>query len=252
LRLSRKDGPWYTSFRFPSLARRRDDVMVKKVIVIPAYNEETTIGPVVREAVGVADAVVVVDDGSRDHTGTLAGEAGATVVRHAVNRGLGGALGTGIAAALRLGADAVVTMDADGQHRAADAARVFDRLEQGDVDFVIGSRMRRGEGAGRMPLHRKLFNGVGNCLTYALFGVWVTDSQSGLRGLSRRAAERLDLRTNGMEVSSEFIKEMKDRRWRWAEIAIPAIYTEYSLSKGQSLLVGVKTAAKLILRRFIG
>jgi glycosyltransferase involved in cell wall biosynthesis len=227
--------------------------MGKQIIVIPAYNEEATVAQVVREAVRVADAVVVVDDGSRDRTSALAGEAGAIVVRHAVNRGLGGALGTGIAAAVKLGADAVVTMDADGQHRAADAERVFARLEQGDVEFVIGSRMLPGvEGAGKMPIHRVLFNAVGNALTYLLFGVWVTDSQSGLRGLSRAAAETIDLRTNGMEVSSEFIKELRERRWRMAEIAIPAIYTEYSLSKGQSFLVGVKTAAKLILRRFIG
>ena len=225
--------------------------MGKQIIVIPAYNEEATVAQVVREAIQVADRVVVVDDGSRDRTSALASEAGATVVRHAVNRGLGGALGTGIAAAVKLGADAVVTMDADGQHRAQDAARVFERLAKGDVDFVIGSRMRGGEG-GKMPVHRVLFNGVGNVLTYLLFGVWVTDSQSGLRGLSRRAAETIDLRTNGMEVSSEFIKELREKRWALAEIAIPAIYTEYSLSKGQSLLVGIKTAAKLILRRFIG
>jgi glycosyltransferase involved in cell wall biosynthesis len=228
--------------------------MGKQIIVIPAYNEEATVAQVVREAVRVADAVVVVDDGSRDRTSVLAGEAGAIVVRHAVNRGLGGALGTGIAAAIKLGADAVVTMDADGQHRAADAARVFERIGKGDVDFVIGSRMIPGDGAGagKMPIHRVLFNAVGNALTYLLFGVWVTDSQSGLRGLSRRAAETVDLRTNGMEVSSEFIKEARERRWQLAEISIPAIYTEYSLSKGQSFLVGVKTAAKLILRRFIG
>ena len=228
--------------------------MGKQIIVIPAYNEEATVAQVVREAVRVADAVVVVDDGSRDRTSALAGEAGAIVVRHAVNRGLGGALGTGIAAAVKLGADAVVTMDADGQHRAADAARVFERIGKGDVDFVIGSRMIPGDGAGagKMPIHRVLFNAVGNALTYLLFGVWVTDSQSGLRGLSRRAAETVDLRTNGMEVSSEFIKEARERRWQLAEISIPAIYTEYSLSKGQSFLVGVKTAAKLILRRFIG
>jgi glycosyltransferase involved in cell wall biosynthesis len=228
--------------------------MGKQIIVIPAYNEEATVAQVVRDAVRVADTVVVVDDGSRDRTSALAGEAGAIVVRHAVNRGLGGALGTGIAAAVKLGADAVVTMDADGQHRAADAARVFERIGKGDVDFVIGSRMLpgAGEGSGKMPIHRLLFNAVGNALTYLLFGVWVTDSQSGLRGLSRRAAESIDLRTNGMEVSSEFIKELREKRWQLAEIAIPAIYTEYSLSKGQSFLVGIKTAAKLILRRFIG
>jgi glycosyltransferase involved in cell wall biosynthesis len=228
--------------------------MGKQVIVIPAYNEEATVAQVVRDAVRVADAVVVVDDGSRDRTSALAREAGAIVVRHAVNRGLGGALGTGIAAAVKLDAEAVVTMDADGQHRAADAARVFERLAQGGADFVIGSRMLPGAGdaAGKMPVHRVLFNAVGNALTYVLFGVWVTDSQSGLRGLSRRAAETIDLRTNGMEVSSEFIKELREKKWQLAEISIPAIYTEYSLSKGQSFLVGVKTAAKLILRRFIG
>jgi glycosyltransferase involved in cell wall biosynthesis len=224
----------------------------KQIIVIPAYNEEATVGQVVAEAVRVADAVVVVDDGSRDRTATLARQAGAIVVRHAVNRGLGGALGTGLAAAVKLGADALVTMDADGQHRAVDAGRIFERMAKGDVDFVIGSRMRAGADGGKMPLHRVLFNAVGNALTYLLFGVWVTDSQSGLRGLSRRAAETIDLRTNGMEVSSEFIKEVREKRWQMAEIPIPAIYTAYSLSKGQSFLVGMKTAAKLILRRFIG
>jgi glycosyltransferase involved in cell wall biosynthesis len=226
--------------------------MQKKVIVIPAYNEEATVRDVVVEATRVADVVLVVDDGSRDRTGQIAADAGAIVVRHAVNRGLGGALGTGIAGAIKLDATAVVTMDADGQHRAADAARIFERLDQGDVDFVIGSRLIQRVEGGRMPLLRVLFNRFGNLFTYFLFGVWVTDSQSGLRGLSRRAAQTVELRTSGMEVSSEFIKELKDRRWRFAEIPIAAIYTEHSLSKGQSFGVGVKTAAKLILRRFIG
>lgn len=226
--------------------------MGKRIVVIPAYNEETSVAAVVEAAARVADLVVVVDDGSSDRTAALARDAGAVVARHAVNRGLGGALGTGIAAALRLGAGSVVTMDADGQHRAADAARVFERLAQGDVDFVIGSRRLRGADSGHMPLPRVLFNAAGNALTYLLFGVWVSDSQSGLRGLSAAAARALDLRTNGMEVSSEFIKELKEKRWRLAEIPIPAIYTSYSLSKGQGLVVGVKTAAKLILRRLIG
>ena len=225
--------------------------MHKRIIVIPAYNEESAIAQVVREAVRASDRVVVVDDGSRDRTGQLAREAGAIVLPHAINRGLGAALGTGIAAAVLLGAEAVVTMDADGQHRAQDATRVFDRLGQGDVDFVIGSRMLA-TAEGQMPLHRRIANAIGNALTFLLFGVWVSDSQSGLRGLSRRAAENIDLKTNGMEVSSEFVKELKDKRWRHAEIAIPAIYTEYSLSKGQSFVVGLKTAAKLIMRRLLG
>jgi glycosyltransferase involved in cell wall biosynthesis len=225
--------------------------MAKRIIVIPAYNEELTIASVVRDAVKIAERVLVVDDGSRDRTASLSKQAGALVIRHAVNRGVGAALGTGIEAAVRLEADMVVTMDADGQHRAEDAAKVFDRLGQGDVDFVIGSRMLKGEG-GHMPLHRVLFNSIGNVLTYLLFGVWVTDSQSGLRGLSRQAAGTIELRTNGMESLSEFIKEMKDRHWRLAEVPIKAIYTDYSMSKGQNFFVGVKVAMRLIWRRFFG
>lgn len=221
--------------------------MEKRIIVIPAYDEEKKIGDVIREALPVADRVLVVDDGSSDRTAEVAKAAGAVVVRHVVNRGLGGALGTGIKGALRLGADAIVTMDADGQHRAADAKRAFERLAEGDVDFVIGSRML--EGVGNMPLGRRVAQFAGNALTYLLFRRWVTDSQSGLRAMSRLAAERIELRSSRMEVSSEFVKEIVDKKLRLAEIPIEAIYTDYSLSKGQSFAVGLQTAMKLILRR---
>ena len=226
--------------------------MPQRIIVIPAYNEERTIADVVRGAVKFADRVIVVDDGSRDESAKLAKDAGAVVVRHAVNRGVGAALGTGIEAAIRLGADSVVTMDADGQHFAEDAGKVFERLAQGDVEFVIGSRLKKGDQPGNMPVHRVIFNTIGNILTFFLFGVWVTDSQSGLRGLSRKAAHTIELRTNGMESLSEFLKEMKDKHWRMDEVPIKAIYTDYSMSKGQNFFVGVKVAIKLIFRRFIG
>lgn len=225
--------------------------MSQRIIVIPAYNEERTIAEVVGGARKFADRVIVVDDGSRDRTGLLAKQAGALVVRHAVNRGVGAAIGTGIEAAVRLDADAVVTMDADGQHRAEDAGRVFERLAKGDVEFVMGSRMKRGDDPGHMPIHRVMLNTVGNFLTFLLFGVWVTDSQCGLRGLSAHAARTIELRTNGMESISEFIKEMKDKHWRHDEVAIKAIYTDYSMSKGQNFFLGIKVALKLIFRRFI-
>jgi glycosyltransferase involved in cell wall biosynthesis len=225
--------------------------MPRRIIVIPAYNEERTIAEVVRGATKFAERVIVVDDGSHDQTSLLAKQAGALVVRHAVNRGVGAAIGTGIEAAVRLGADAVVTMDADGQHRAEDAGRVFDRLARGDVEFVMGSRMKKGDDPGHMPLHRVWLNTIGNVLTFVLFGVWVTDSQCGLRGLSRQAARTIELRTNGMESISEFIKEMKDKHWRHDEVPIKAIYTHYSMSKGQNFFLGIKVALKLIFRRFI-
>lgn len=221
---------------------------VMRVAVIPAYNEEKTVAEAVTGALGIADRVLVVDDGSDDRTAERAEAAGATVVRHALNRGLGGALGTGIEGALRLGADAILTMDADGQHRPEDAKRVLDRLREGDADFVIGSRMLSPEG---MPFHRRLANRIGNLLTWALFGLAVSDSQSGLRAMTREAAMKIELKTDRMEVSSEFVKEIKEKKLRLAEVPIKAVYTDYSLSKGQSFLTGLRTAAKLILRRLV-
>lgn len=223
--------------------------MQKRIIVIPAYREERAIADVVRSALAAADRVLVVDDGSDDRTSEVATSAGALVVRHAINRGLGGALGTGIEGALRLGADMIVTMDADGQHRAEDAQRIFERLAEGNVDFVIGSRML--EQKGNMPLARRLAQRFGNALTFFLYRKWVSDSQSGLRGMTRQAAERIEIRSSRMEVSSEFVKEIVDKKLRLAEVPIEAVYTEYSLSKGQSFAVGIETALKLIWRRLL-
>jgi glycosyltransferase involved in cell wall biosynthesis len=225
----------------------------KRVIVIPAFNEATAIEPVIRGAAEVADHVIVVDDGSSDRTAEVAERAGALVVRHAVNRGVGGATGTGLQAALAVGAAAIVTMDADGQHRVEDAERVFARLATGDVDFVNGSRLLgRKEGAGRMPARRVLYNNIANVLTWSLFGVWVTDSQCGLRGLSARAAAAIDLQTSGFEVCSEMIQKVRRNGWRFAEVPVAPVYTTYSLSKGQSFTMGVRTAMRLIMRRLIG
>ncbi len=223
--------------------------MEKRVIVIPAYNEERTIAEAVRGALQVADLVLVVDDGSSDRTSEIAASSGAVVARHAVNRGLGGALGTGLAGALRLGADLIATMDADGQHRPEDAKRALDRLSAGDADFVIGSRML--ERKGNMPVRRRLAQLLGNALTFLLFRRWVSDSQSGLRAMTRAAAERIEIRSSRMEVSSEFVKEVVDKRLRLAEVPIEAVYTAYSLSKGQSFLVGLQTAFKLVLHKLL-
>jgi glycosyltransferase involved in cell wall biosynthesis len=155
-------------------------------------------------------------------------------------------LGTGISAALRLGAEVIVTFDADGQHDPNDIARLLQPIAAGEAEVVIGSRMWDPRG---MPYRRRLANWLANVVTYLLFGGWTTDSQSGLRVFSRRAATRMQLRTTGMEVSSEIIAETVRHRLKWEEIPVQAIYTDYSLSKGQSFTVGLQTLMKLILTK---
>ena len=100
-----------------------------------------------------------------------------------------------------------------------------------------------------MSLRRRIYQRIGNLLTYILFGLYVSDSQSGFRGFSATAADQLQIRTDRMEVSSEIISEIQRHQFNWTEVPITAVYTEYSLSKGQSFVVGVKTALKLILHR---
>src|SRR5205823_12698050 len=100
----------------PESARKRLTGKQTLIAVIPAYNEAGHVGQVVEATLPFVDRVVVVDDGSRDDTAAEASAAGACVYRHVINRGLGGAIATGLKAALKLGADIIVLLDADGQH----------------------------------------------------------------------------------------------------------------------------------------
>jgi uncharacterized protein with GYD domain len=100
-----------------------------------------------------------------------------------------------------------------------------------------------------MPYPRRVANWIANLVTYLLFRVWTTDSQSGLRAFSRQAAARMQLLTSGMEVSSEIIAETVKNGLQWQEVPVKAIYTDYSLSKGQSFTVGIRTLMRLILAK---
>ncbi|MBU0981389.1 glycosyltransferase family 2 protein [Patescibacteria group bacterium] len=216
-------------------------------IVIPAYNEEKTLAKVLRDLREAGyENTLVVDDGSIDETLKIAEEHAAATVSHKLNRGLGGALGTGIEGAVRLGAEYIVTFDGDGQHSTDDLQKVLAPLRRRETDVVIGSRLLNPDG---MPWYRRAQNWVANMLTFVLFGVWTTDSQSGLRAFNRKAAQAITIRTNRMEVSSEIIREIGYHGLRFKEVPIQAIYTDYSLSKGQNIFVGLKTLAKLIMHR---
>jgi len=218
---------------------------MKVLALIPAYNEEQTLGEVLKHTAPHVDAIIVVNDGSSDRTALIAQTHGVHVVSHVINRGLGAAIGTGFAAAKKLNADMVVTLDADGQHDAAEIPKFVEAIE-GGADVVIGSRMLTRTG---MPWYRQVANLLGNLVTFFLFGAWVTDSQSGFRAFNAHALSKIEIKTNRMEVSSELIAESRRNQLHLVEVSIKAIYTDYSLSKGQSFFVGIKTLLKLVLKR---
>lgn len=215
------------------------------IAVIPAYNEEKTIAEVLANTRSFVDEIIVVNDGSNDRTAEIARAHSVRVVSHVINRGLGASIGTGFEMAKMLKADVVVTLDADGQHDPSEISILIKAIKTG-ADVVIGSRMISKSG---MPWYRRVANTLGNLVTFFLFGAYVTDSQSGFRAFTVYAIKQIEIQTNRMEISSELIAEAKRHKLTLVEVPIKAIYTDYSLSKGQSFAVGLKTLIKLVLRR---
>lgn len=226
---------------------------MKLAILIPAYNEETTLAQVIKTLPGKIPGiskidVIVVNDGSADSTKQIAQRMGATVISHWFNRGLGGALGTGFEYIKNHNYDLLITFDADGQHNPQDIAPVIKPIVDGLFDVSIGSRFIGQRGF--MPWYRKIGIFGLNVITYLLFFTWTTDSQSGLRAFSRNAINKIQIKTNKMEVSSEFFYEIQAKNLKMTEIPIQSIYTPYSISKGQKNINGFSVVAKLIYRRF--
>lgn len=215
---------------------------MKTIAVIPAYNEATVIGDVVQQVLGQVDTVIVVDDCSKDETAVVARRSGAQVLRHAVQRGAGRATATGLLAALRLGADLIVTLDADGQHLADEIQTVLAPLRVHDADLVVGCRVQDRKS---MPVSRRLGNRFANFWTWALLGASVSDSQSGFRAYSRTAAQRLPLHSRGYEFCSQTLGAAVKLGLKIAEVPITVVYTEYSMAKGQSFWTAVQTLIRI-------
>lgn len=223
-------------------------------LVIPAYNEGAVISEVVKELqkslkeTSFDSEIVVVDDGSKDDTANLANEAGARVIRHILNTGSGGATSTGLSYAQQNGFDIAATLDGDGQHDPEDVIKGIGLSLKGEGDLLIGSRLLDSKG---MSKTKRLGNKGLSFITYLLFGINITDSQSGLRIFSRKALDQLRWKTSGYEFCSEMLWRAKQQNLVIKEYPIRAIYTDYSKAKGQNNWNGVNIIKSLIQRRIM-
>ncbi len=194
---------------------------MKVVAVIPARDAASTVGEVVRRLANRIPTaeVIVVDDGSTDSTGERAREAGAIVVRHEVNQGKGAALQSGFDEALRRGAEAVLALDADGQHDPAAASSLLRALE--GADLVIGSR--EGDRAG-MPWIRRATNDVTTWWVSRLAGQRIWDSQSGYRAFRANVLREVRPASRRFEYESEFLIAAARQGFRIGAVPIPTLY----------------------------
>lgn len=218
-------------------------------IVLPAFNESSILPSVIEEIKQTGfQNIIVVDDGSTDTTFEVAKNInGITTLRHRLNRGKGAATKTAIEAAKLLGADIIVTMDSDGQHNPHDIFRLIEPLQKKQCDVVLGTRLVNPDG---MPWHKILANWVGNTLTWCLYGLWVTDSQSGFRAYSRKAMDLINTQSDRYDYESEVIREIRFYHLPFLEVPIEVRYTDYSMGKveRQSFINGLKTLWRMLWR----
>ncbi|MFN7160821.1 MAG: glycosyltransferase family 2 protein [Candidatus Gracilibacteria bacterium] len=215
-------------------------------IIIPMFNEARNIIPVVENCRRAGFAhLLIVDDGSYDNTRALAEKCGVEIISHIINRGQGAAVQTGILAALERGAEIIVTMDGDQQFNPSNIPGIINPLLKKEADIVIGSRFKQ---KNNIPFTRRFFNYIANIITFFLSGIWLSDSQSGFKGFSKKAAEQIDIHTSGYEFCTEIVREIASLKLKHIEVPVDVYYTEESLRKGQNFAQGIKTAAKLLVR----
>lgn len=172
------------------------------VVVIPALNAAATVARVVEDSRAHLEPVLVIDDGSTDATGEAARAAGATVIRHDVNRGKGAALKTGFAWALANGFDGVVTLDADGQHLPSEIPAFLEERRRSGAELIVGGRAHL---FGGMLPRRRNANRFSAWSISKCAGVTIPDSQSGFRLYSDRLLRALPLRADGFDLESEVL-----------------------------------------------
>ncbi len=226
------------------------EIADKKIIVlIPTYNDVSTIRQVVMELLQQTPfLVMVVDDGSDELLRSQLQGLRVIYLRHRVNLGQGAALQTGFAYVRRLQADLVITFDADGQHSVSDMAALIQPLLNGEADVTLGSRFILASKS-NVPFSRKAVLTTARFINYLLSGILLSDAHNGLRAFNKQALEKVNLKENRMAHASEILFEIGRHKLRYCEIPVSIRYTKDSLKKGQKSRDSIKVLFDLFLHK---
>ena len=203
-----------------------DEGRVRVVACVPAYNEEETVGRVIVGTLRHVDGILVVDDGSKDHTGLIARRLGALVIVHSKNLGKGVAIRDGLGWAKDNNVDILVALDADGQHDPDDIPELIGPLQAGEADIAIGSRIKGRRGPASMDRITLASNRVVSCMLSLRYGGNFTDLQSGYRAFNRNAIETLFSRLRSTRFEIELEVFSKARSYGLAIKEVPVRYHE--------------------------
>ncbi len=217
-------------------------------IIIPARNEERTLGSVIKKIKKLPPDltpssfnIVVVDDGSQDQTAEVARKEKVTIISHAINLGKGSALRTGCDYALQKGAQRLILMDSDGQHDPEEIPQFLDALTNTDIVFGCRSFNKK------MPLVFRIGNYIITLIASLLYGVKVRDTLSGYRALTTEAYQKVRWISSDYSVETEMIANMRNKQLKYREIPIKTIYGDNY--KGTTIFDGVHIVLKMLMWR---
>lgn len=218
---------------------------MKIAAIIPTLNEFTHLAGVVEQVKPHVDHVIVVDDGSkRPLADTLKPNPAVTVIRHRINLGKGAAMMTGVRYASSHQFDAVVFLDADGQHDPAEIPKLLAPIQAGQADIVFGVR----EFHHTMPTVAKLGNIFLTTALSWLYGIPVRDTQSGYRALRLSRIKELAWSSPRYAVETEMIVNAGRHQVPWTEVPIRTIYLD--AYRGTTVLDGIRIFINMITWRF--
>jgi len=214
---------------------------LKIIIGIPAFNEEKNIASIITKLSGIADTIIVCNDGSTDLTSEIAEKMGALVINHKKNLGYGGAIRSIFLKAKEINGDVLVTFDADGQHRIQDIENVTNPIINQEADLVIGSRFLD-DSEKEVPQYRKVGIKVITKITNASINEKLTDSQSGFRAYSKQVVSELNPSELGMGISTEILIKASSKNFKILEVPIKILYsgdtsTHNPVSHGSSVIL---------------
>lgn len=226
---------------------------MKKLVIIPAYNEEASIVNTVQDILDHAPGFdyVIINDCSKDRTLQRCRENGLNVIDLPVNLGIGGGIQTGYRYAVEHGYDVAVQFDGDGQHDASYLQAMADRLEWDDLDMVIGSRFIENEGFQSTGLRRFGINFF-KFLIKLLYGGTITDATSGMRMCSRRVMEEFSVDYPQDYPEPETVARLLRKKYKVREI--PVVMRERSagtssINPAKSVYYMIKVSLAILVER---
>ena len=214
---------------------------MKITIGIPAFNEEKNIASIITKLRKISDSIIICNDGSSDMTEEIAKEMGVIVISHEKNLGYGAAIRSLFEKAREMELDSLITFDADNQHRVEDVNSVFEPINEGSADIVIGSRFLN-ERTENVPTYRKAGIRLITKVTNLSIKEKLTDSQSGFRGYNKKALKEILVSDEGMGVSTEILIKGSNLGLKIVEVPIKVNYegetsTHHPVSHGTSVII---------------